>query len=116
MKYNFQIFFLFLLVFSYIGSFNPCGTYSGPPSDADDCKDELLSDTQKKLDYKHCCFKEEENNESSGKSCIAITTRQYEHIGKYIKYLEEDYEYKIKIDCNSSYLKFYLLSLILFFI
>ena len=117
MKNNFQIFCLFLLIFSYKAEgLGICGDGSVIPSKAEDCKDELLTDDQKKEDRKHCCYKEEENNESDGKKCVSLTTRQYEHIGKVIKLLEEDYEYKIKIDCNSSYLKFYLLSLIFFFI
>ena len=115
MKKIYQILCLLLLI-SFIVVSGECGIDS--PTKADDCKDDTITEENKKLDYTHCCYVEQENNEVNGKSCRLLTTRQYEKIGKYIKLREEDssYLYKLKIDCNSFYLKFYLLSLILFFI
>ena len=115
MKNNFQIFCLLLLI-SYIATETCTSTTS--PSKAEDCKDETITDADKKsYDYQHCCYREYENFERS-KSCIPLTSRQYKNIGKLIKHLDEQnsYGYKIKIDCNSSYIKFYLFSLFLFLI
>lgn len=114
MKNNYQI-LCFLLIISYINSQTCTGI---TPSKAEDCKDDSIPSTMKeKYDFTHCCYKELENLDG-GKSCTLLTTRQYKNIGKYIKLTEEqnDYDYKMKIDCNSYYLKFYLLSLILFLI
>ena len=112
MKLNYQIVCLFLLISSYIAE--DCENLT--PSNADDCKDDSILETDKKLDYTHCCLYEQENLDV--KRCTKLTTRQYKNIGNYIKIREEgnEYKYKLKIDCNSSYLKFYLLSLILFLI
>lgn len=112
MKINFQIVCLFLLISSYLAI--DCENIN--PSNADDCKDDSILESEKKEDYTHCCLYERENLD--GKRCMSITTRQYKNIGEYIKISEEqnNYKYKIKIDCNSSYLKFYLFSIILFLI
>lgn len=112
MKLNYQIVCLFLLISSYIAE----DWEKLTPSNADDCKDDSILETDKNLDYTHCCLYERENLDV--KTCRKLTTRQYKNIGNYIKMLEEgnDYNYKLKIDCNSFHLKFYLLSLILFLI
>ena len=116
MKNIYKVFFCLILV-SYINSLNDgCGIAN--PSGAGDCKDDTISADDKKNDLVHCCYIEKENKEISGKSCETFTSRQYKNIGKIIKQREEgnEYDYKIKIDCKSSYLKFYLLSLFLFLI
>lgn len=112
MKINFQIVCLFLLISSYFAV--DCDDIA--PSNAGDCKDDSIPEDDKKNDYTHCCLFEQENLDS--KSCHSLTTRQYKNIGNFIKISEEksNYLYKIKIDCNSSYLKFYLFSIILFLI
>jgi hypothetical protein len=83
------------------------------PTKADDCKDDSLTQTEKDNDYVHCCYYKKEK--TSGASCRALTSRQYKNIGKYIKYEEEDdgYEYKISIDCQSSFLHLFLFTLII---
>jgi len=52
--------------------------------------------------------------------CVALTDAQYNNIGEYIKYMqraeEEYYNYNLKLDCFSNYLKIGLLNLILLFL
>jgi hypothetical protein len=84
------------------------------PTKADDCKDDSLDATEKDNDKVHCCYYKEEKMPNSGR-CKALTSRQYKNIGKYIKYKEEedDYEYKISIDCQSSFLHLFLFTLVM---
>lgn len=89
-----------------------CG--SGIPTKADDCKDDTLSTTQKDADYVHCCYVQREKF-SAGNTCEALTSKQYKNIGKYRKYYEEsnNYDYEVKIDCQSSNLHLFLFTLII---
>jgi hypothetical protein len=103
-----------LILFSIFISTNQQAC-SGLATKADDCKDDLLTQTQKDdYDYVHCCYYEKEKLKN-GATCRPLTSKQYKNIGKYIKYKEEDnrYDYKIKIDCQSSYLHIFLLALII---
>ena len=81
---------------------------------ADDCKDDSLDSTEKDNDRVHCCYYKEEKKPNSGR-CKALTSRQYKNIGKYIKYEEkdDDYKYKISIDCQSSFLHLFLFTLVM---
>ena len=90
-----------------------CGSGTTPTS-ADNCKDDTLSTTQKDADYVHCCYVQKEKF-SAGNTCKALTSKQYKNIGKYIKYYEEinDYDYEVKIDCQSSNLHLFLFTLII---
>ena len=76
--------------------------------------DESLDPTEKDADYVHCCYYKEEKKPNSGR-CKSLTSRQYKNIGKYIKYEEkdDDYEYKISIDCQSSFLHLFLFTLVM---
>ena len=120
--------FIFLSFISY--SINQVGvTYflsqrcggSGTPTSADDCKDDSLSETQKKYGYAKCCLLENKKMEN-GKTCIAITEKQGKKLGTIVKELEKDYYYyaydnkDLSIDCKSSYLKAGLILLISFII
>ena len=112
----------------------------------DDCKDRQLEfernyyytkkDEDKiKSKYTHCCYytydgfeyDSEKNYNSDGKQvverkggCVALTDAEYNHIGEFIKYKQMDneyYNYNLKLDCFSNYLKigfFNLILLILF--
>ena len=106
--------FIFLSFISYAINQN-CGI-TGPQSAAD-CKDETLTDVQKKSGFVKCCLKEEKKNEF-GKSCIAITEKQGKKLGTIIKEYEKMnlYDYDYSIDCKSSYLKAGLVLLISFII
>ena len=115
--------FIFLSFISYVINehpFNDCGDGTTIPTSAADCKDELLSDTQKKKGYVKCCLLEEKKNEYNGKSCIRITEKQGKKLGTIIKELEKSafylYSHDISIDCKSSYLKAGLVLLISFII
>lgn len=112
----YQIFFIFLLI-SYITT---CGPSTGNPKSADDCKDDSILDSRKKLDYTHCCFIDygiEDYN-----SCRELTSYQYKNFGKLFKEYNKGgfgygaYAYDVKVDCISYNLKIYLLSFISLFI
>lgn len=105
------ILFTIFTITSQISS--DCGSGT-TPTKADDCKDDTLTTTQKDADYVHCCYYKEEKKPNSGR-CKSLTSRQYKNIGKYIKYEEkdDDYEYKISIDCQSSFLHLFLFTLVM---
>ena len=105
--------FMFILLSIFITTKQDCGDVI--PTKADDCKDDSLSQTQKDNDKVHCCYFKKEKKATNGASCKALTSRQYKNIGKYIKYEEEDdgYEYKISIDCQSSFLHLFLFTLVM---
>ena len=87
------------------------------PTSAADCKDDSLSEDQKKAGYVKCCLLE--NKKAEGKTCIAITEKQGKKLGTIVKELEKDYfyyAYDLNIDCKSSYLKAGLILLISFII
>lgn len=87
---------------------------TSPVTKADDCSIDSISPSTAKSDgdYVHCCFVEVKNG--NNKMCLAITSYQYDNIGKFKKQYEENYEYDYKIDCNSSYLKICLIMIISF--
>ena len=93
-----------------------CGTSASgtTPTKADDCKDDTLTTSQKDADYVHCCYVQREKY-SAGNTCEALTSKQYKNMGKYIKYREKNnnYNYELKIDCQSSYLHLFLFALII---
>ena len=108
-----------ILIFSLceiISSQPPCvKTGVSPFTKADDCCVDSISPSDKSNDYVHCCFIEHEKGNT--KECWALTSYQYENIGKYKEKQEEGYAYDYKIDCKSSYLQICLvliLSFILF--
>lgn len=79
---------------------------------ADDCSVDSITPSDKSDDYVHCCFVEHKKGDR--KECWALTSYQYENIGKFKKIKEEDYEYDYKIDCNSSYLQICLIMILSF--
>ena len=79
---------------------------------ADDCSTDSIAPGFKNSDYTHCCFVE--HKKGKAKECWAITSYQYENIGKLKKKLEENYSYDYKIDCNSSYLQICLILILSF--
>ena len=81
-------------------------------SKSDDCSVEAIPSVAKSVDYTHCCFIE--HKKGGRKRCWALTSYQYENIGKFKKLLEEDYSYDFKIDCNSSYLQICLIMILSF--
>ena len=114
----YQIFFIFLLI-SYITT---CGPTDGTvPKKADDCKDDSISEANKKLDFTHCCYVDygiEELNQ-----CKELTSYQYKNFGKYFKEYKKSggrgddlYAYDLKMDCYSYNMKLYVLSFISLFL
>lgn len=102
-----------IFLFSLCKIITACGINN--PTSADDCKDDTLLQTQKDLDYVHCCYYEVEK--TNAKQCIPITSYQYKNIGKLKEKYEENYDYDYKLDCKSSFLQVCLilaLSFILF--
>ena len=69
------------------------------------CNSVEFSEAEKTAGYKYCCYVEYE----SSKACVPYNQDLYDAIGKTKKS-----DIKGKIECNSSYLKIFLISLILF--
>ena len=125
----FLILLLSFITYVYLGE-GICGTNTSPKS-ASDCNDKL-TDTDKNNGYAYCCYfsfsKKSENN-----YCLGLSKKEYDNIGKYMKiqkkYREigklqneidpdDDYEDfgKLKLECNSNYIKLGILILFLFLI
>ena len=115
------------------------------PSSADDCKNRKVLEYHTYYDNKgepikiktyktRCCYYTYEGMEEDtkyrdynlnsdgkevgyGSSCIELTDSQYDNIQDYVNYIQfGDDLIGVKIDCNSYYLQFGLLSLILLII
>lgn len=69
------------------------------------CNSVEFSEAEKTAGFKYCCYVEYD----STKACVAYNQDLYDAIGKTKKS-----DIKGKIECNSSYLKIFLISLILF--
>jgi len=109
-----SIIILILFIGEIINDGPPSCVKSGVTSvtKADDCSADSIAPESKTLDYTHCCFVE--HKKGKAKECWAITSYQYENIGKLKKQLEENYSYDYKIDCNSSYLQICLILILSF--
>ena len=111
--YSFLCMFILLSIFATTKQ--SCAS-SVTPTKADDCKDDSLTQNDKDdYDYVHCCYVKKEKGNAY---CKALTSKQLDNLGKYIKHKEKDndYEYKINIDCQSTYLHLFLFALIIQFI
>lgn len=110
--------FILLIALTFINSQHGDECYNIKPSSADDCKDSVLTDNDKKKAITHCCYYEYKDISENNKGCKPITTNQYKNFKKYYNLYMEDneYYYDISIDCNSSSLKLSLLGLLLFFL
>ena len=92
---------------------------SSLPSKPGDCKLTKVSGDE----IEKCCYetadnydKVNSNNPLKG-NCVGLNKKQLDNLKTYIKYQEIQLGYdKMKIDCNSSYIKLSLISLLLFFI
>lgn len=112
-EYSKLFMFLLITIITIIKQSSACGISS--PTKADDCKDDTLTqDDKDKDDYIHCCYMKYEKSSNVG-SCIPVTSKQYKNFGKALKKMEEynDYEHKISVDCQSSYLHLFLFALII---
>jgi hypothetical protein len=114
MKKEYYLLFMLILleIFAITTQSSACGSLN--PTKADDCKDDTLIQSQKDADFVHCCYKQYEKK-SDNNECVPLTSKQYNNIGKLIKYFEESdsYKYEIKIDCHSSNLHLFLFVLIM---
>ena len=108
--------YLFLLFF-LISSINSdiCENFTQIPKVIEDCKGQL-SKSQIEYDLKsYCCYYEADN--SINPRCISLTTFQYENIQEYIKFNELAYgDINLHINCNSFYLKLWIINLFLLFL
>jgi hypothetical protein len=103
MKFYQIILILFLLS---VVQANECTSVS--PSKKKDCNEK--SKSSESDGWKYCCY--EETN--GAKSCDTYDQAEYDAIGKWPDATKKAYkEAKIKIECESSYIAFTLLSLIL---
>ena len=107
---------IFLILFIYISS-DACRAIN--PSNAADCKDEVL-ENKKKDNGVHCCYftyKEAEDNTET-KGCVEVSKVGYENIKDYIKNMEINNEdaYDVNVDCKAIYLQFSLIILFLLFL
>ena len=110
MKLNYIIVLGFLIAFSISDETN-CLLISNPSSKKD-CN-EKLSTWDKENNYKYCCFYQIGDD----KSCIPYTQEMYDFIGEAKKASSGQTtasNVKAKLECNSSYLKLGLLSLLFF--
>lgn len=100
--------FIFLvLLIVYVNSENCIAIQN--VSKKKDCNGKLSED-DKKI-YSHCCYSESENGE---KGCVPVTKEYYDSIESLVKAAKElGTESKGKFDCNSNYIKFGFLSLLL---
>lgn len=74
-----------------------------------DCNGKLSDDDKKH--YSHCCYAEDENG---NKACTPITQAHFDSLEALSKAAKElGQESKGKFDCNSNYIKFGFLSLLL---
>ncbi len=74
-----------------------------------DCNGKLSDDDKKK--YSHCCYAEDENG---NKRCDPVTQTEFDGLEALLKAAKElGQESKGKFDCNSNYIKFGFLSLLL---
>ena len=107
------IFFAFILTFVFCDDEDSsevqyCGAEVSA-SKVKDCENLKLRDGG----YKCCYFKGKMENENIN-TCVPLTKAEYDDIKKTIKDAEKDSRNEVdKLDCNSSYLKYSLISLLL---
>ena len=110
-----KLFSKLILLFSLLEIISSHSHYcykASPATKSDDCSVDSISASDKSNDYVHCCFVEHKKGDR--KECWALTSYQYENIGKFKKQQEEGYEYDYKIDCNSSYMQICLIMILSF--
>ena len=111
MKLNYIIVLGFLIAFS-LSDDEACVTLNRNPTSKKDCNGKL-SQAEKDSNFKYCCYVES----GDYKQCIAYTQEMYDFIGKAKSESSSTTttsSAKGKIECNSSYLKLGLLSLLFF--
>ena len=84
-----------------------------------DCKDRVFDSDEIEDNAYKCCHIEIEiesaNVEHSFEGCIPVTKNQYYNIRQLVRQYETKANVDdVDIDCNSSYVKFYIISLIIF--
>jgi hypothetical protein len=107
------IFFAFILTFVFCDDEDSSEVQycdaKASASKAKDCEKLKLDEE----DYKCCYFKGKLENKNRN-TCVGIRKAEYDDIKKTIKDIEKDSRNKVdKLDCNSSYLKYSLISLLL---
>ena len=110
MKLKYIIALAFLIAFSLSQDEEACVTLTRNPTSKKDCNGKL-SQAEKDSNFKYCCYLES----GTYKQCIAYTQEMYDLIGKAKSYSGGTTSTSEgKIECNSSYLKLGLLSLLFF--
>ena len=127
----FLILLLSFITYVYLDSDGRCGTNTSPKS-ASDCNDKLTDDDKNNYGYAYCCYFTS-SKKSEYNYCGGLSKKEYDNIGKYMKIqkksqeigkienemgLNDNYEDlgKLKVDCNSNYIKLGILILFLFLI
>ena len=102
-------FYSLVLLFILIVSMNSdCGDDNG--KNAKDCQNQL-TDADKKNGISYCCYGKSDKDEG----CASLTKAQYDDIKQTIKDIESKSKVTVKkLDCNSLFLKFGLLNILLF--
>ena len=100
---NYIILLLLISIF-YVNSEKNCEDIK--PSKISDC---VLSSEDKK-EYKYCCYDKIDDKEAE---CDALTQATYEVTKDLAKSMEKTFGSKVTFECNSSYLKLSLISLLL---
>ncbi len=97
---------LILLLIVYINTEDDCDDIKNPSSKKD-CNGKLSSNDKEKK-YTHCCFLENDGQ----KACLSFTQKEFDDIEKNMKEAKDKGEKVGSIECNSSYIKIGLLSLL----
>ena len=114
------ILFISLCLFSFINLTCEPDEENNKIRDSDDCKDRAFSSEEIEDNKYKCCYMRTKVNLNTRKGklyqCIGLTKNEYDVVKDLIKkYEAETGVDDVKIDCNSSYIKFGLLSLLLLF-
>lgn len=106
---KFYHFVLIAILIAYINTDCTSKISGSGVSKKSDCHD-ALSDTEKKT-YSHCCYLEDDTG--SSKACLPITKETFDGLEKVFQEAEKaGNKGKGVYDCNSSYIKIGLLSLL----
>lgn len=82
-------------------------------SSKDECNKKELSEGEKFVGYKYCCYFTAKAGGITGSACLPISQESYDKIDDYIKSLETiSGASDIKVDCNSHYLELGLIGLL----
>ena len=105
-------FIIFIFLLSLING-DQCDLFTNVPMHVNDCINQT-SENQRESEFKeYCCFSKSANHINP--TCISLTQIQYDNIKDYIRFNEILWgDVNMTINCNSSYLKYWMLTLIIY--